>query len=161
MKQNSFTTAIEVNQTSEEVFKAITGITKWWTEDFEGSSTQLNDEFTVHHPGQHYSKQKLIEVIPYKKIVWLVTESTLYWLKNDKDDWTNTKMIFEISSHNDKTILHFTHDGLTPEKESFFLCQQGWNVVINDWLYHFISVGEPSIRMKQAAEIRSQLLENK
>ena len=93
MKNNSYTATLEVAQSPKEVFNGINNVTNWWSKDFEGSSTKLNDEFIINHPGQHYSKQKLIEVIPNKKNVWLVTESKLYWLKN-KEEWTNTKMIF-------------------------------------------------------------------
>ena len=52
----SFTTTIEVAKSPQEVFNCITEVTNWWSEDFEGSSKQQNDEFTIHHPGQHYSK---------------------------------------------------------------------------------------------------------
>ena len=75
----------------------------------------INDEFIIHHPGAHYSKQKLVEIIPNEKIVWRVTESTLYWLQKDKHEWENTKMIFEITTKGDKTVLHFAHEGLVPE----------------------------------------------
>lgn len=102
----------------------------------------------------------MFEVIPDKKIVWLVTESKLDWLKN-KDEWTNTKMVFEISIKGDKTILHFTHEGLTPEKECYPLCEKGWNMIIKNWLFHFITMGIPSGEMKTAAETRNELLKNK
>src|SRR4051812_10625968 len=100
MESKNFTTTIEVAKSSQEVFKIITcDVSKWWGgKDLSGSSTKLNDEFVVHHKGAHYSKQTLIEVIPEKKVVWLVTEGTLHWLKNDKQEWTNTKMIFEIKT---------------------------------------------------------------
>jgi hypothetical protein len=139
---DSFTTAIEVAKSSQEVFNSIKEVPKWWSKDFEGSSSKLNDEFIIHHPGRHYSKQKLVEVIPNEKIVWLVTEGTLHWLQTDKHEWTNTKMIFELRTSNGKTILHFTHKGLVPVKECYEMCSKGWSMVINDWLFNYITNGK-------------------
>lgn len=156
MENKNYTTTIEVAQSAKEVFNAISDVTKWWSKDFEGNSTKLNDEFIINHPNQHYSKQKLIEVVPNKKVVWLVTESKLDWIKNNKEEWTNTKMIFEISTKGDKTVLHFTHEGLVPEKECYAMCEKGWNIVIKDWLLHLITVGTPSAEMAKAAEIRNE-----
>jgi hypothetical protein len=159
MKNNSYTATLEVAQSPQKVFNAINNVTKWWSKDFEGSSTKLNDEFIINHPNQHYSKQKLLEVIRNKKIVWLVTESKLYWLKN-KEEWTNTKMIFEISTKGNKTVLHFTHEGLVPEQECYAICVKGWDIVIKDWLLHLITTGTPSQEMAKAAEIRNRHLNN-
>ena len=103
----------------------------------------MDDEFIIQHEGTHYSKQKLIEVVPHKKIVWLVTDSTLYWLEKDKQEWTNTKMIFEISNAGGKTVLHFTHEGLILKRECYAKCELGWSMVIKDWLFHFITDGKP------------------
>jgi hypothetical protein len=160
MENNSFTTSIEVEKTPQQVFNSIKEVPKWWSEDFEGSSSNLNDEFTIHHPNQHYSKQKLIEVVPNKKMVWLVTDSTLYWLQKGKHEWTNTKMIFEITTKGDKTFLHFTHEGLVPQNECYAMCFQGWTKIIKDWLFHYITVGTRSGEMSKAAEIRNRLLED-
>lgn len=158
----SFSTTIEVERSPKEVFHCITDVTNWWSKDFEGSSINLNDEFIIHHPGQHYSKQRLVEVIPNKKIAWFVTESMLYWLQTDKQEWTNTKMVFEITTTGNETILHFTHEGLVPEKECYAMCRKGWSMIIKDWLFHFITCGTPSPEMVKAAEIRDQFLaENK
>jgi hypothetical protein len=139
----SFTATIEVANSPQDIFKILTGdVSKWWGgKDLSGSHAKLNDEFIVHHEGAHFSKQKLIEIIPDKRIVWLVTEGILYWLKKDQTEWTNTKMIFEISSNNGKTILHFTHYGLVPAKECYAACQKGWTMVITDWLLHYITEG--------------------
>ena len=142
MKKEDYTAAIWVNKTPGEVFNSITSVSKWWSKDFEGSSTILNDEFVICHPGAHYSKQKLIEVIPDEEIVWLVTDSKLNWLERDKYEWTNTKMIFEITTKGNKTLLHFTHEGLKPEKECYARCKQGWNMVIKDRLFNFITDGK-------------------
>lgn len=158
MGHKSFTATIEIGKLPEEVFNCLTEVTNWWSKDFGGSSKQLNDEFTIHHPGQHYSKQKLVEVIPGKKIVWLVTDSTLNWLHKDKHEWTSTKMIFEIIKARDKTILQFTHEGLIPEKECYEMCEKGWNMILKDWLFHFITTGTQSAEMTKATEIRNQML---
>jgi len=144
MGNKSFTTTIQVVKSPQSVFNCITNdVAKWWGgKDLEGKSINLNDEFIIDHPGAHYSKQKLVEVIQNRKIVWLVTESTLHWLQKDKHEWENTKMIFEITVNGDKTILHFTHEGLVPEKECFAMCSQGWNMVIKDYLFYFINEGK-------------------
>ena len=141
MTDKSFTATIEVDKSPEDVFRCITNdVAKWWGgKDLEGSTTKLNNEFIINHPGAHYSKQKLIEVIPDKKIVWLVTESKLDWLKKDQEEWTNTKMIFEINNKGGKTLLHFTHEGLLPEMECFKTCSKGWGMVIKDWLFTYLT----------------------
>ena len=138
----SFTATVEVAKSPQDVFNCIKEVPKWWSKDFKGSSSQLNDEFVIHHPGRHYSRRKLVEVIPDKKIVWLVIDSKLNWLEKDKHEWTNTKMIFQINIKDDKTLLHFTHEGLVPEKECYAMCEQGWNMVIKDRLFNFITNGK-------------------
>lgn len=123
----NFTATIELEKSSRDVFKAITAdLSKWWGgKDFKGSSTKLNDEFTIIHEDIHYSKQKLIEVIPNNKIVWLVTESKLNWLEKDKYEWTNTKLIFQITHDGSIIKIKFIHEGLVPEKECYSRCEQG------------------------------------
>lgn len=161
MEKTNYTATIEVAQSAKEVFDAITDVTNWWSKDFEGNSTNLNDEFVIHHPNQHYSKQKLVEVTPNKKMTWLITESKLNWLTNNQQEWTDTKIIFEISAKDNKTVLHFTHERLVPEKECYAMCEKGWDIVIKEWLFHLITEGTQSEGMAKAAEIRNQHFKNK
>ena len=144
MTDKSHGITIEIPKSPEEVFRSLTQeVPKWWGgRDFTGSSIGLNDMFIINHPGAHYSKQKLTEVVPNKKIVWSVEESKLDWLKT-QDEWTNTRMIFEIAPTGYSSILHFTHEGLVPEKESYAMCSEGWNLVIKEWLFNFIVNGKP------------------
>jgi hypothetical protein len=139
---HSYMARIEVASSQQDIFNHINGVSKWWSKDFEGSSTKLNDEFVIHHPGRHYSKQKLIEFIPGKKVVWLVTESKLHWLEKNGDEWTNTKMIFEITANGDKTVIYFAHEGLVPEMECYDRCRHGWDMVIKERLFNFITNGK-------------------
>jgi hypothetical protein len=142
MNNQNYMATIEVSKSPKDVFKHILDVSKWWTKDFEGQSTKLNDEFIINHGHPHYSKHKLIEVIPDKKVVWFVSDSKLNWIERDKYEWTGTKMIFELTPKGDKTVLNFTHQGLVPEKECYERCAQGWNMVIKEWLFNFINDGK-------------------
>lgn len=68
MKDENYTTVIEINGPIEQIFSKISDITKWWSKDFEGHCKSLDEEFIIHHPGQHFSKQKVIESIPYNSL---------------------------------------------------------------------------------------------
>ncbi|WP_232373185.1 SRPBCC family protein [Pinibacter aurantiacus] len=149
MNNKNFSVSIEVNQSPNEVFNAVNAVTKWWTENLKGSSSKLNDEFTVQFEDVHYSKQKLIEVVPDKKVVWLVTESKLSFV-HDKQEWTNTQIIFEISKHGDKTQLLFTHVGLMPGAECYKDCSNAWGMYINGSLYNLITTGKGQPEKKEA-----------
>lgn len=148
-KDQSYTAAIEFAKSPKDGFKHINDVSKWWTRyaggqqtEFEGQSTKLNDEFVLRHGENHYSKQKLIEVIPNKKIVWFVTDSKLNWIEKDQHEWTGTKMIFELISQGSKTELNFTHQGLVPEKECYDHSVQFWDMIIKEWLFNFITDGK-------------------
>jgi hypothetical protein len=143
MKSQSYSASIEVPGSPADVFNCINDVPQWFKDKgFEGSSTKLHDEFIFcYGEGEHahYSKQKLIEFIPDKKVVWLVTDSKINWIENNKEEWTNTKIAFELSSKGDKTILHFTHEGLVPELNCYSNTVLGWNMIIKDWLFNFIT----------------------
>jgi len=62
-----------------------------------------------------------IEVVPNEKIVWLITDSNLNFVES-KNEWSRTKIVFEISEVNKKTQVGFTHLGLVNEFECYDAC---------------------------------------
>jgi hypothetical protein len=134
-KKAKYTTSIEVKKTPDIVFCLITNdVSKFWPEELEGASTKLNDEFIFRSGNSHYSKNKVIELLPDKKLVWLVTESIR---KTDNYEWTGTKMIFELTARGADTLLAFTYDGVILENEYDRLVQV-CDMVIKKNLYNLI-----------------------
>jgi len=83
------------------------------SEEIEGATDELNETFFYHYKDVHLSKIKLIEIIPDKKLVYLVIDNEFNFVE-DKTEWINTKLIFEIAQDNGKTKMMFPHEGLTP-----------------------------------------------
>jgi hypothetical protein len=133
-----YTVSITVNATPKAAFNAINSVTKWWTDNLEGSSQKLNDEFTVRFGDVHVSTQKLVEVVLDKKVVWLITDSRLNFVA-DKHEWTNTKIVFDIAPQGKQTRITFTHRGLTPQFQCYGGCSGAWGDYIEGSLYKLIT----------------------
>ncbi len=134
----NYAVAIEVAKSPDEVFHHIVNdVSKYWPEEMEGGCTTLNDEFVFKSGDSHYSKNKVVEFVPDKKIVWLVTDSIR---KTDNYKWTGTKMIFELTPKGNHTLIKFTYDGIVLENE-YDRLMQVCNMVIGERLYNFITNG--------------------
>jgi len=157
MATADFTTTIVVDQTPKEVFNAVTDPRGWWSEEIEGGTAKLNDEFSYHYKDVHISKMKLIEVIPNEKIVWLVMDNYFQFTK-DKSEWKGNKIIFEITEKDNKTQLQFTQVGLVPEYECYDICQNAWSNYINNSLRSLITTGKGQPNPKEGG-FNEQLLQ--
>ena len=141
MTNQNFATIILVEQSPKEVFDAINNVSEWWQGDITGNSHQLNDEFEYRMMDIHFSKQKVVEIIPNQKVTWLVTDSKLNSFA-DKKEWNGTKIIFEISRVDNKTQLCFTHLGLVPKFECYGDCSSAWGMLVQQSLYSLITTGK-------------------
>ncbi len=148
MTTPDFTTTILVDQTPEEAFNAINNVRGWWSEEIEGNTDKLNDEFTYHYKDVHNCKMKLIEVVPGKRVVWLVLDNYFNFTK-DKNEWKGTKISFEISKQGSKTQIRFTHLGLGPEYECFDICSNAWSQYIHESLLGLITTGKGKPNAKE------------
>ena len=127
---NSYTYSFNSIRNPKEIFELLLDIENWWSglyeETITGTSKKLDDEFSFKAgEGAHFSKQKLIELVANKKIVWLVTESHLSFLDNP-GEWTNTKICFEIYQEMNKSKIIFSHEGLIPKIDCYDVCTGAW-----------------------------------
>jgi hypothetical protein len=141
MTIQSYSTTFQLNQTPKQVFDAVANVRGWWSGNIEGRTERLGDEFTYRYRDIHFSRQRLVEVVPETKIVWLVLESHLAFA-DDKAEWNGTRIIFDIVANGDKTELRFIHQGLVPDFECFDKCSSAWGFYINDSLKSLIATGK-------------------
>ncbi len=140
MNSQNFTATFTVDQTPEEAFAAINNVRGWWSGQIEGNTDKLGAEFTYRYKDVHYSKQKITEFVPGKKVVWLVLDSYLSFVK-DKTEWNGTQISFEVSQKGPKTEIQFTHLGLVPEYECFDACSNAWGGYVRGSLRKLITTG--------------------
>jgi hypothetical protein len=140
-KAKDFTAVISVDQTPKEVFEAITNVRGWWSGEIDGPTDELGGEFTYRYQNLHYSKQKVTELVPGKRVAWLVLDSYLDFIE-DKREWNGTRVTFDIATKGDKTEVRFTHAGLVPTGECYGACSNAWSGYIRDSLRSLITTGK-------------------
>lgn len=150
MNNQNFTATYSVDQSPKEVFEAITNVRGWWSEEIEGNTGKLGDEFIYQYQEVHRCKMKLIKVVPEKKVVWQVLDN-YFSFTEDKTEWIGTKVIFEISEQDNQTQLVFTHEGLVPEYECYDACSNGWTHYIKNSLYSLITTGKGQPNSRKTA----------
>ncbi|UGT57570.1 SRPBCC family protein [Nocardia asteroides] len=145
---------MSVSQPPEEVFSAVTDVRGWWNRNIIGDTAAVGDEFVftddIHYAGEtartnkegiRFSRFRITEVVPGERVVWHVVDSDLSFVE-DRDEWTGTDVVFDITADRTGTTLHFTHKGLTAaESECFEACSRGWTYYITESLPRLITTG--------------------
>lgn len=147
MVNQNYTSEFTVKKEAQTVFNAIKNFRAWWSEEIDGETGILGKAFFYHYKDVHLCKVKLIEELRNKKLVYLVTDNEFSFVE-DKTEWINTKLIFEIFEEENQTKVIFTHDGLTKADECYEVCNDAWNGYIQGSLKSLIEtgVGKPNAK---------------
>ena len=140
MNQRDYQATISANVTAKEAADRISRVADWWTKGFTGAAQKPGDCFTVRF-GETFVDFRVIEVVAEKKVVWQVTNCNLHW-QTDKTEWTNTKVLWDISAQNGATTVGMTHVGLVPEAECYENCEKGWNFYVRESLHKLLTEGK-------------------
>jgi hypothetical protein len=95
MSNQNYTATISVDQSPKEAFDAIRNVRGWWSEEIEGNTANVGDEFRYHYQNVHTCTMKLVELVPDKRIAWLVTDNYFNFTE-DKTEWKGTKVVFAV-----------------------------------------------------------------
>jgi len=136
----NFIASVQVDQTPEKVFAAINNIRGWWSEDVDGNTDKLDEEF-LYRDKHLWCRMKITELIPGKKIVWHVLESQMDNFEGGTE-WNGTSLIFEIARKEGKTEIQFTHFGLVPDFGCYTVCSKAWSFYIQTSLQKLITTGK-------------------
>jgi hypothetical protein len=140
MQQKNYSATISLNKSLHEIMEGISNVSGWWATHVEGSTKKINDVFTVRF-GKTFSIMEVTELVPDKKMVWLVKDSYLP-LFADAHQWNDTSIAWEISSDGYSPQLTMTHIGLTPGKECYNDCNKGWDFYVKESLRRLITDGK-------------------
>ena len=133
-----YTTSLHLAATPADVYATINDPASWWARtsfmpgvegEVSGASTQVGDEFVYSYSDIHRSRQRVVELVPERRVVWLVTEGYLNFVEQ-ADEWAGTRIVFDIEPDGEQTTLTFTHEGLTPSLPCYDSCSGGWNVIL-------------------------------
>jgi hypothetical protein len=145
MENNSFSSSISAKIGADEAIKKISTVPEWWGVTVTGNTEQENDQFEVKMTGDSFFNFTVTELIPGKRVVWLVTDCYMPWY-SDKKEWTNTRLIFDLEEKNGETKIRFTHEGLTPDVECYKDCEPGWTHWIKTSLFSYLTTGHGVFR---------------
>jgi hypothetical protein len=148
MNSSNYTTSFLVDQTMEEVFSAVNNVRGWWSENIEGHTDKAGGEFFYANQHVHFSKMRIVEYVPYNRIVWLVLDNYFDFTQH-KGEWKGDKIVFAISTVNGRTELRFTQEGLVPACECYDVCCNAWTGYIQKSLYSLITTGEGNPNPKE------------
>jgi len=124
-REGDYSTAFVVDEGPDEVFGAVLDVRGWWTDDIEGATEQVGDVFVFRHTDVHYSKILVTEVVPGRRVTWLVLDTELSFVE-DTTEWIGTSITFEVTPTEAGTEVRFTHHGLVPEDECYDACSTAW-----------------------------------
>ena len=145
MEKKDFNSSISAKISASEAIKKISNVAEWWGVSFTGNSEKQNDKFIIKMGGDSFFDFSVSELIPGKRVVWLVTYCNMPWY-SDKKQWANTKLIFAVTEKNGLTTLNFMHVGLTPEVECYKDCAPGWMHWIKTSLFSYFTTGKGVFR---------------
>lgn len=143
MRAPGYATALVLCATPEEVYAAVTNPRAWWAELLEGHPTGIGSEFTFEVPGVHWSRLRVVNDGP-TRIAWDVVDARIEYVEQ-ADEWTGTRIVFELEPVPEGTRLSFVHHGLMPELECYDSCSQAWASLVHGSLRRLVidGRGEP------------------
>lgn len=116
---------------AEQVFDALTtrdGLAGWWTADVRGECAEggtLEFGFDDHRV---VFRMRVDELAPRERVAWTCL--------GEVDEWTGTRVQFELEERDGHTTLRFTHAGWASTEGAFRVCNTDWGRLMHSLKDH-------------------------
>lgn len=148
---SALTASVIVDASPRQAYDAINDVRSWWSGNITGPTDEVGAEWFYLVPDIHFSKQRVDELVPGKRVVWQFTDGYLDFIA-DKKEWVGTTGRFDISEEDGKTRVTFTHEGLERADECFDVCYDAWTHYVTVSLKARIETGAGQIRSREEDE---------
>ncbi len=138
--RDDITYRLIVSAPPEAVFAAINDVRGWWWGEIDGVTDRVGGEFTYRYEALHTSTQRVVELVPGRRVVWRVEDAHLTFLR-DAAEWKGTHIVFDLTPRQEQTEIVFTHVGLSRDCECFGACNDAWGTLIRESLRGLITEG--------------------
>jgi len=155
MNDQSFTTTLSVGATPDQAFEAINDVRGWWSQDVDGRTDTVGAEFAyrgnLDGRNVHRAQIRVTELVPGERVEWHVLDNWMAFI-DDQSEWTDTRIVFEISPTAGGSEIRFSHLGLTTAYECYDACFSAWTFFLQDSLRALINAGhgDPMARLGSA-----------
>lgn len=124
-----------ISASPEKVFEAIVtpeGLNNWWSMRSSGSP-QTDTTYELNF-GPGYEWKAIVEsVVASRRMIWKMTVAD--------DDWTGTRIGFELRPQGERTLVQFQHTGWPVNNDHFRRSNYCWAMYLRI-LKRFIEEGE-------------------
>lgn len=149
MNSENYENSIIVDVQAGEVYKALTsGHSQWWT-PCNGIFSKLGDRITFRFPPQTsywtFEAKKLVSE-QYVELDCIEAHHIILEKPDaSKTEWLNSSLRFKIEAVGNQVRVDFTHEGLTPKKACYEVCEAGWDHFFLNSLKKYLNtgIGEP------------------
>jgi uncharacterized protein YndB with AHSA1/START domain len=113
--------------------RTMEGVSGWWGP--ATGSAEAGNTFEVSFLNGRQVIRMDVEPTSHRRVVWSVDSAAL------TPDWAGTTIMFEVEDSGDGAMIHFRHQGLTPELECYDMCHEGWTHYIGS-LVSYVETGQ-------------------
>ena len=145
MTEQNYRRTISVSATPEQSYVALTtGYARWWTPT-EDVFAAIGDriKFTFP-PSVSYWTLEATRLVPNRSVELVCVEALHKILDKPQapeTEWLGSRLVFNIESRDEQTLVHFDHEGLTPKLDCFEVCEAGWNQFFASSLKSYLDTG--------------------
>lgn len=138
---NDYTTTVEIDRPISKVFQAISKeLTHWWGKQSE--VVKGTDRIFKVEWGEPWYQFKVIEYHEPELMIWECVDANqkIKGLTGVEKEWVGTKIHWQLETLGEnKTLLHFKHEGLVPEFLCFDFCSKTWEHFLKGPLVEYLT----------------------